>query len=165
MSVTLQYDGNVTVRETLETNVTAVASNGAIVTHSGFNKSAALTSATTATPVTKVAAFQATLSGGLLTIDLTSLTGTNGVAVTFSGLKIQAYKFANPSTNANSITVAAGASNGYLLGGAAFSWILAPGQEIMGFTNDASPDVAGGAKTIDLSGTLVQALNVILVAG
>jgi hypothetical protein len=64
-------------------------------------------------PVTKIASGTATLSGGALTIDLTSLTGLAGEAITFSGLKVQFAFFRNPTSSANNITVGRGATNGY----------------------------------------------------
>lgn len=164
MSVSAEYIANVTVRETIETNVPAAASNGAIVLHSGFNKTATLTAASSI-PATKVASFQKALSSGTATIDLTSLTGTNGATVVGTGLKVQLAKFANPSTNANSIGLTFGASNPYNLLGAAFQFTLLPGQEITIYGNEAAPDVGSGAKTIDMVGTGAQALNCIIVLG
>ena len=104
------------------------------------------------------------LTAGAATIDLTALTGTNGAAVDFTGLKVQAAKFINPVGNA-AMTITFGATNPYLLGGTAFKWILSAGQELLVYLNDASPDVASGAKNIDISGTLAQSLTCVLVAG
>ncbi len=163
MSVTAEYIANVTVRETIETNVPAAASNGANVIHSGFNKTETLTASTTI-PVTKTASFQKALSSGTATIDLTSLTGSNGATVVGTGLKVQIAKFANPTGNA-SIGLTFGASNPYNLLGAAFQFTLLAGQEITLYGNDATPDVGSGAKNIDLVGTGTQVLNCIIVLG
>lgn len=164
MSVSVTYETKISTAETLETNVVAAGSNSKTVTHTGYNSSNSLAAATTQ-PATKCAYFSKALSAGAATIDLTALTGTNGASVTFSGLKVQCWKFKNPSTNANSITVTFGASNAYLLGGTAFKWVLSPGQEICGYGYDATPDVSGSTKDIDISGTGSQALEVSLVAG
>jgi hypothetical protein len=164
MSVSLNYATKLTVVETLEANVPGAAEVNRRVTHDQFNANLALSAGTTP-PVTKVAVFQKALAAGVGTIDLTALTGTNGAAVDLTGLKVQAAKFRNPATNANAITVTFGSANGYLLGGSAWKFILEPGMELVVFGNDKTPDVDGTHKTIDLAGTLTQALDVEIVAG
>lgn len=164
MSIEAAYVANLTVVETLETNVPAVSASDAGITHNGWNKSATLNASSTP-PATKTAAFQKALSTGSGTIDLTALPGTNGATVDGTGLKVQAIKFANPAANANPITVAVGASNGYDLFGSAFSITLQPGQEALFYGNDATPDVGASDKTLDLTGTGSQALNVQVVLG
>ena len=159
---TLQYVTGLTVTEILAANVASLGDK--TVQHTAFNKTARLDSTTTP-PVSLVAAFQQALDGGAATIDLAALVGTNGATVDATGKKVQAVKFANPSTNDNAITVAVGAANGYDLSGAAFSITLQPGQEFVYFGNDATPDVAAGDKTLDLAGTLAQVLNCIIVLG
>ncbi len=124
-----------------------------------------LTSATTV-PATKVYSALVALSGGSVTIDLTSLTDLKGGALTFVGLKLQILAFHNPSTNANSITVTFGAVNGYdFLGSATSECVLSPGAGIFMFGNDTLDDVGASDLAIDLSGTGSQALNTFLVAG
>ncbi len=164
MSLSVTYKSTVTVAETLTGNAPFASSSKKVVTHDQFDTSATLNSGSTP-PVTTFAAFQKALSGGSATIDLTSVLGTNGVTVNFTGLKIQLAKFRNPATNANNITIVAGASNGYDLNGADFSLTIAPGEEWTYKGLDTSPDVGSGAKTLDLSGTLAQALDVYLVGG
>ncbi len=75
-------------------------------------------------------------------------------------------KIQNPSTNANKITVASGASNGWRLDGAT-SWTipLAPGQSVAINCANASDTVGSSHKTIDLAGTGAQTLNVEMTAG
>ncbi|HUX17166.1 MAG TPA: hypothetical protein VMW52_11885, partial [Phycisphaerae bacterium] len=58
-----------------------------------------------------------------------------------------------------------GETNGYALLGAAFSVALLAGQEVLIYGNEATPDVASGAKVLDLVGTGVQGLDVIVVLG
>jgi hypothetical protein len=164
MAVAVIYSSTLTAAETLTTNVPDAATP--TVNHTGFNSTATLNAASTP-PVSKMASFQQALSAGAATIDLTALVGTNGATVTFNGLKVAAVKFQNPGTNANAITIKAGASNAYLLGGAAWSWILQPGDEFLwkaGAVN-AAPTVGASLKNIDLAGTGTQALNVIVIAG
>lgn len=164
MATSITYAMTVSGSEVLSNNVVAVANAASkTVTHTSFNTGATLTTGGSV-PVTKVAYFSKALSTGSGTIDLTAVPGTDQTH-DFSGLKVQVAKFENPSTNANSITVTFGASNGYLLAGSAWKAILAPGQAVMYFGNDATPDVGGSAKTIDISGTGSQALNVTLAAG
>lgn len=142
--------------------------NDATITINQMNVSATLTASTTP-PVTKYSAFSVALSSGTGSIDLTSLPDNNGVAaaVTFSGLKPQVVKLRNKSTNANSIKVAVGASNGYDGFGSDFAVTLQPGDELLWKGNDNSgvTDVASGKRTFDLTGTGSQVLEVELIAG
>jgi len=162
MPVSATVAGTLTVAETLATNV--VDATSPVITHNGFNFSATLNASSTP-PISKMASFQKALSTGAATIDCTSLIGTNGASVDFTGLKVQGYIFQNPATNANAITVTVGASNGLLLHGASWKVILQPGEQLMFLGLNVSQTVGSGNKTIDLAGTGSQALNCILVAG
>lgn len=164
MAVTSTYTSTLDILETLGTPAADAAATAPGVLHNAWDINEAL-SATTTPAATKTASFQKALSGGAATIDLTALTGTNSAAVDFTGLKVQHARFQNPSTNANNITVKFGAASAYLLLGAAWSVILAPGMEVLLRGNNATPIVSGSLKNIDLSGTASQALNVQLVAG
>lgn len=127
----------------------------------------ALLSSTTV-PVTKSAMTAKAMSGGAATLDLTAMSNdSDGATINFSGLKVQAIMLTNPSTNANKITATQGASNGYGLNAAGDSWtlVLDPGQSAILYLNDTAPDVGGSAKTIDISGTSAQVLNIGVVAG
>lgn len=162
MSVRVNYQSSLTVRETLETNVPAASD--AEILHSGYDTNAALNSSSTPT-ATKHAAFAKALSAGAATIDLTALTGTNGVTVDGTGLKVVAVKFQNPSTNANDIQICFGASNAYLFGNnAAWKHTLCPRDEYLcKFHNNPSIDATH--KNIDLAGTAAQTLNCEIVLG
>lgn len=164
MAVALTYATNLTVVETLANNTPSAPDATRKVTHTNFNSAASLSAATTP-PVTTAAFFQQLLTAGAATIDLTALTGTNGATVNLTGLKVQAIKFKALATNANPITIGEGASNGYELLGSGWTLDLAPGQEIVIYGNDATPDVGGSAKEIDLAGTGTQGLEVSIVAG
>lgn len=168
-TIVVSYASQLTIAQTFDTTAApASTGGGATITHDQWNTT--VTTAATASSgipeiCTKCASFSQALSSGTATIDLTSLTGTNGAAVTFNGLKVQFARFQNPSSNANAITITEGASNGYELGGSSFSWILQPGQEITIRGYEATPEVSASTKTIDLSGTGAQALRVQLAAG
>jgi len=163
MSVSLTVGMKMTAVETLETNVPAAATNGKTVTHSAFNKTDTVLTASTTPPVTKPSYSQPALSGGAYTINLAALSGVNGATVDLTGLKVQAIKIKNNGANVMSFTE--GASNGYALLGASFLFAVQPGQEIMILGNDATPDVAAGDRTIDVTGTGSQSFDLAVVAG
>lgn len=135
-------------------------------TVNGLNFTDTLTAATTP-PVTMQAAGTIALVAGAATLDLTSLPDYNGTAgqQDGTGLKVQRAIFHNPPTNANDVTIVQGAANAYGLLGATFSITLAPDQKAQFDLDDASPDVASGAKNIDISGTGSQELDYHIVLG
>ena len=163
MSVELTYRADATVKETLTEAGTPSASAGnRLITHNEFNTTAALTGSTTP-PVTKVAAFVQALTGGAATIDLMSLTGTNGVTVVGDGLKVQLFKMKNLGANVMSATI--GAATPYALAGADFKMTLTQNQEFTFYGNDATPDISGTVKHIDLAGTTTQTAEITIVMG
>lgn len=166
MSISVGYVSQVSVVETLEGQY--VSSSDATVTTNGMNVTTTLTASTTP-PATKYSSGRLTLSSGTGTLNLTSLPDANGVAaaVTFDGLKPQVAKFRNLSTNANAITIAKGASNGYTGFGSAFSMTLQPGDEwtFKGNDNSGVTDVSSTVKNLDITGTGSQVLEFSLVAG
>ena len=164
MSLSVSFASTLTVVQTDEGEYVSPADP--TVTIIGLNEAATYTGST-AVPVTKHTAFQKALSSGTGTIDLTSLPDHNGVAgqVDGTGLKVQFARFRNLSTNANDITITFGASNPYNLLGSAFVIVLAPGQMVSLKLDEAAPDIASGAKDIDISGTGAQILEVQLVMG
>jgi hypothetical protein len=162
MSVSVSYGATVTVQEVLEANPNSASAAQRTVTHSLFNSTKSLNGSSTP-PVTKVAAFKAALSAGAKTLDLTALIGTNGVAVDGTGLKVQVLKVKN--LGANTLAITPGASNGYGLLGSDMKIVLAQNQEALIFGNDLTPDVASGAKNLDLAGTLVQESEWIIILG
>lgn len=162
MSVSLAYRADMTATETLTTN--AAALSDATLVHSGYNTTKTLNASSTP-PATKVASFAQAMTVGAATIDLTDLLGSNGAAVDGSGLRVQAIKLRNKSTNANPITVAKGASNGYDGLGADFSVTLAVGAEITILPNDAGSDIGAANCELDVSGTGSQVLECIIVMG
>ena len=119
MAVSLTYASTVSAIETIAQNADLLdASDNGV--KPVLNTSKALNGATTP-PVTKVAYGTQLLTAGAATLDLTALTGTNSGAISGTGLKVQVAKFQALATNANSITIVAGASNPYKLLGEANS--------------------------------------------
>ena len=111
------------------------------------------------------AAMQIALIAGAVTIDFTALTRHGGAAVSFSGKSLRALVLQIPAANANDMTFVVGGSNPLDAFGAGFSITLKPGQTIAIDHKADGPAVAGGTKTIDVTGTGSQAFNLIAVAG
>ncbi len=158
---------------TTETLGTSVAGNEAIgsaagnntVVHNGYNFTKILDAGSTP-PGTQVSAFAQALTAGTATIDLTSLPTTNGqTGFDMTGQKVQVLMVKAPSSNANVITIADGAANGYGGFGASFLIELQPGQQALLYGNDATPDVGGAAKNWDITGTGAQVMEFHIVAG
>ena len=159
----VSYKSQVTTVETISSGVPAAAGS-ADITHSGYDTSATLTP--TSTPAADTVAYeQFALSAGAATIDLTSLVGPGGAAVTLNGKKVRLIRFSNPSTNANSITVAKGAANGYTGLGSSFSVTVPPGGDVTFYDGGGGVAVDATHKTLDLTGTGSQVLNVSVVGG
>jgi len=98
-----------------------------------------------------VAQTSVALSVGSGSVDLTAAPFSGGTKT-----PIRAF-FLNPASNANSITIAKGGTNGYTGFGASFSITLAPGESCQ---LNATTPLSGSVKTLDLSGTGSQALVV-----
>lgn len=115
--------------------------------------------------ITKGFADTLTLSTGTLTLDLTSLADGDFATKTFNGLKLVTLHVKNPSTNANDITLAEGASNGYPLFGAGWTITLRPGEAFSWESAGDAPAVGSGDKEIDISGTGSQEVQISMTAG
>lgn len=163
MSVAVSFASELKTVETLEINAGHQA-DGKVVT-SKLTTALSNQGAASTPPCTIRAGADVALDAGSGTLDLTALVGTNGVAVDGSGLRVQFAKFLNPSTNANPITIAIGASDGYDGFGDAFGVTLAPGAEILLRTMDAGSNIGATKKTLDLTGTGTQALSYEIVMG
>lgn len=121
---------------------------------------------TTTPAVTKVYSATRALSGGALTIDLTSMTGPDGLTITFDGLEVQLVKILATSTNTGSLRVKIGASNGYrIFGNSTSDATLFAGGCIMCFQNNGGQAVSSTTKTIDFSGTGTDGFQILIVAG
>jgi hypothetical protein len=147
---------NNTITETVGSTPATSGTTNAQLVHNGYNDSGTLNAASTP-PVTKMACFHQALSTGTATIDLTALVGSNAGTVSGSGLKVQWIKLkavtAAGLNNGNTVNIAVGASNGYELAGAGFDVTLQPGQIMAIYGNDATPDISGSAKDLDMTGT------------
>jgi len=162
MSVTATISSVCTIAETLANNTDSAPAATRVVTHSSFNESASLSAGTTP-PATTCACFVKALAAGGATVDLTGLTGTNGVSVNGTGLKVQYLRVKN--LGANTLTVDCGDANGYDLAGATFSFTLAQDQWFEIYGNDATPDIGAVDCEIDLVGTTTQTSEWTIVMG
>lgn len=162
MSVTVNGINKISVIETLETNTDSSSTANSIITHSEFDETYTLNNGTTP-PVTKSAFFVQALSGDTATVDLMSLTGVNGATVVGDGLKVQFLRVKNLGAATLSLTF--GALTPYELSGADWKQTLQQGQIFTYYGNDATPDIGGGAKHIDLSGTGVETSEWTVVMG
>lgn len=160
-SITLTYAATMTVVETLPNNTGSAADASRKVTHTSYDESGTYTSATTP-PVTQIAAFLATLSGGALTIDLRALTGTNGASVDGNGLKVQSVRIKN--LGANVMTISTGASNGHNFF-TADGMQIQPGGHIQVWSNDNTEDIDATHKTWDIAGTGTQTAEFTVILG
>lgn len=100
---------------------------------------------------------------GALSIDLRALRTVGGGSGDGNSLKVQGFYFKN--LGANAMTIVGGASNGYLIFGTSGSVVIQPGGLICVFYNDASADVDGTHKTIDVSGTGSQTFECAVILG
>lgn len=161
MSVTCQLNIQASVSEVIETNA-ALLSDATIVHLQSYVKTL---NASSTSPATKVASGTAALSGGAKTLDLTALPSKDNVAVDFTGLRIHAILIINPINN-GLLTVAAGASNGFLFGTTnAKMSVLSDGFFAWGDNSDGGADVASGAKNIDVAGTGSQTFTYLIIGG
>jgi len=158
MSVVVTYKAVATVVETLGANTGSAPANTRVVTHTDYNEEFTLNSGSTP-PATQCAHFLLTLSGGAATINLASLTGTNGGPVDMTGLRVQIFRVKN--LGANPMTFSEGASNGY----AGVTLTIPPGGHVQLYSPDALGDVASGDRTIDAAGTGSQTAEVTIIAG
>jgi hypothetical protein len=164
MSVTVTYKAQVTAVETIEANAGDLSAADKTITHSGYNTSLTLT-ATTTPPVTKNSSFALTIASSAGSINLAALPGANNATFDATGLKMQILRLKAAGTNAAAITISKGAANGYAFSGVDGKLTLSPGQEITLFGNDLTPDVAAGARLLDLTGTDADVLDVQIVLG
>jgi hypothetical protein len=163
MTLSVTFNSQVLVSETFTGGYVNPSAN--TITLNGLSETITLNGGTTPA-VTVQSEFQQALTAGAATIDLTTLPGlTSQETVNGNGLTVQFLKLRNLATNANSITIVKGASNGYALLGSAMSITLAPGQSLTLNGNAATPAISSTAKTLDLTGTGSQILEVVVVMG
>lgn len=161
MAVECVWSTMATVKETISVNTGAM-------TPSDLNRQLVFDAydhngrmdATTTPAATKFAKFLLTLSTGAATIDLSSLTGTNGALINGTGLKVQLIMIKN--LGAALMTFAEGGSNGYAIGS---SLVVHPSGVGFIYAPEVLPDIASGAKTIDVTGTGSQTAEITIVMG
>lgn len=162
MTVSAQYDLKLIVTETPALALDLAANPDIIHQITGL---AGTLNASTSVTAGKVISDQVALSAGALTIDLTNYVRTTLAAVDFTGLKVKLWIFYADSTNASTVTIAGGASNGYLLFGTAGNCILAAGEARYGLCPATSPTVSSTLKNLDFSSSDTDAIvKCILVA-
>jgi len=145
------------VIETFTTGVGSVTSPS--ITHN------VLGAQVTLSPVSEISTFTLPMVDGSATIDLTDLVGTNGKAIDATGLKVQWFHVRASTGNANPVTIAEGASNGYALAGAGWQIILNADQQFGFIGKDTTPDVGASDCTIDVTGTTTQSIVVEIILG
>jgi hypothetical protein len=162
MSIAVSYAATVTVVETLPNNTGSAAAANRVVTHAEYNEVASLGAASTP-PATLVSEFLLTLSVGAATIDLRTLTGTNGAVVDGNGLKVQIVRIKN--LGANNMTFKGGAANPHNMFTVTTGQVVFPGAHIMIYSNDNGDDIDATHKEWDVSGTASQTAEVTIIMG
>lgn len=158
-----KYSMKCSVVEEITTGVAGAASAKRQITYDNFDVGGTLLP-DGSVPVSKVVATTKALTTGALTLDFTSITGANNLAQDMTGLRLQLLMIANPTGN-GSMNFAEGASDGYEALGNGFDFTLLAGQRILFYGNEATPEVASGAKTIDVAGTGSQSFQLVAVFG
>lgn len=163
MSVDVTADLKLEIAETLTTGVNGAATP--IINHGGadsdFRAYGRLTSTTTP-DVEGCVVKTVTLTAGAYTLDLTSMTGTNGATVDATGKKIRFLKIVNDHAT-QTLTVAKGASNGHTGFGSSFSLRVDGGGALL--LRYGSVAVGSGDKTFDFTGTGTNTFQLSLVYG
>ena len=162
-----EFDFKLKVTETIALGLDGVTDQACVA------QIAASTSSGTKTPSTAVPCTQrwedtVALAAGTVTLDLTALSSGNLPTKDLTGLTVQFIKVINPSTNANNITVADGAANGYLIFGDASGQItIPPGMGVMfgAMVTEGLAAVSATVKNITITGTGTQTFDIQIVAG
>ncbi len=167
MGVSAVYKFQVDATETLALSEDLAADVPMLFQINGAGVATPTLTATTSPPVTKAWGDDVTLSGGAVTLDLAALVRAVLPNVDFTGLKVQLIHIKAAAANTAALKFDVGASNGYGIFGSATSEIsLDADDEAAFFFNDKLPDVAAGAKDIDVSSSDVDAkFKIVLVAG
>lgn len=163
MSVRVSYKAEISVVETLETNIDGLDAGDKTITHNAFNSKEDL-GASSSVPVTKVASWIETLTGGADDVAFDALPGVNGATIDGTGLRVQTIKIKNQVGNSVITIAPKAAENNYDLLGAAFTFKLLGGQEITLFGNELAPEVGAG-DCITITGTSSDDVEIIVVMG
>jgi hypothetical protein len=156
----------ITVREEIVTGAPFASDGGSnaddLITHyMGLDDT--INGASSVVP-SKGVAVEVALVTGAKTLDLTAIAGTLGATVDMTGLKLQHLILKNKTGNGDMVFTE-GATSGYEAMGDGWKVTLKAGQYI-GFNGlDLTPDVAGGAKNIDVTGTGTQSFQIFAIFG
>lgn len=120
---------------------------------------------TSTPPVTAMGVAQVNMTAGAATLDLTAIATTDGRTVNLNALKVRTVKITALGTNANPVTVAKGAANGYTGFGASFSETVRVGGETVKYDGGNGVAVDATHKTLDLTGTLAEGVLIEFTAG
>lgn len=138
--------------------------NNATIKHDAFNVSKSASATTTPSAII-TASQEIALVAGAKTIDLTSLLGTNSGPVSLDTKKPLWIMLKNKSTNTGgTMTFAKGATNGYAGFGASFSIAVPIGGAILLDMNALNSAVSSTNKTIDVTGSGTDVIQLIVVA-
>lgn len=149
------------------TAIETVAVDGAAssqITFNGFNLANVQLNGTSNPVITKPIYHTYTLVAAAKTIDLTALVDSVGAAYTALGLKLQSIIIKNPAGN-HDLNIAPGASNGYAILGAGNDFTLPGGATLGLYIPEGTPDVAAGAKTLDITGTGTESFKIGMTFG
>lgn len=166
MSVTLRYDAKFHADETPSLSLD-LASNPTLSHRCSYSGTSGTIDGTTTVAIDDVFSDRRSLSAGALTLDLTSLTSTLGVAKTFSGKKVKGLFMMANSANTAGIVVKDGATNPYLIFATSTGEVtIYPGQPFMQLYGSNLAAVSGTVKTIDFSSADTDAeFEIIIVVG
>lgn len=162
MAITTTFASTLSTVETIAQNTSSAAETLRKVTHNQFDEAFTL-NASSSVPATACAFFVQALTTGAATINLAALVGTNSGVIDGTGLKIQAFRVKN--LGGADLVVEPGASNGYAWAGASDVITVKPNCHVLIFCNETAPDIASGARTIDLTGSSSQTSEWSIIMG
>lgn len=132
-----------------------------------FDLDAAHDDTTTPAPAAAIVATLTIGGGGTVTLDLTAAPiigaesgGAPAATEDLTGDRIYALKLETPADNSGTVTVAAAASNGYLLFGTGGSLELPPGSHASLYSRSL-PTIAAAAKDIEFAGTSADTVSIV----
>jgi hypothetical protein len=137
---------------------TGAALNGQTINLTALNEGPETLNSTSTPPVSQHYAKTLTCLGGAtpVSIDLTALTDVEGAAFSGLGKKVQLLRVKTPTTNAGSVTLGPGETDGYELFGTSKSIDVPPGSQIVMYWNDELGDIgeeAAGSGSGSSSGS------------
>ncbi len=163
MALSLRYDMNLKITDPYALGLDNVEDANLIHT---LGTIGGTLSSNSSVPITKPWSDNVAMTAGAVTLDFTALDQVNLPVVNATGLKLQLFIFRNLSANSNTITIKDGATNGYdIFGDSSGQITLNPGEVEMRFCNESLEDVSATVKTIDITGTGTETLEVVMAFG